>query len=170
MPELKRPSLGLDRSSEPVDAFVRELQDAIDTGDAELFNQHFADDVLWGSPFGAVAIGYHQIHAIHARMFASVVPSKGASRYHVEHVRFPTDDVAVAYVRRLSVHRAAPPDPRQPGSFDELALLVLVRRDGAWWLAAGQHVPDRRDVYAESGKSTNRVLNESSSGSSTLHK
>jgi hypothetical protein len=24
---------------------------------------------------------------------------------------------------------------------------VLVRRDGAWWLAAGLHTPDRRDAY-----------------------
>jgi hypothetical protein len=24
---------------------------------------------------------------------------------------------------------------------------VLVHRDGAWWLAAGLHTPDRRDVY-----------------------
>lgn len=166
MPELKRPSLGLTRDSEPVDAFVRELQDAIDTGDAERFNQHFADDVLWGSPFGAIAIGYDQIHAIHARMFASVVPSKGASRYLVEHVRFPTEDVAVAYVRRFSVQRTDPPDQGRPGSFDELALFVLVRRDGEWWLAAGQHVPDRRDVYAQTSKSTNKGLNEDSGGAS----
>ena len=152
MPELKRPCLGLNRDSEPVDAFIRELQAAIDTGDADRFNLHFAEDVLWGSPFGAVADGYDQIHAIHARMFASVVPVKGASQYDVEHVRFPADNVAIAYVRRLSVHRTATPDPRQPGSFDELALLVLVRRDGDWWLAAGQHVPDRRDMYAQPGK------------------
>ena len=85
-------------------------------------------------------------------MFASVVPSKSASQYHVEHVRFPAENVAVAYVRRLSVRHAVTPDPRQPGSFDELALLVLVRRDVDWWLAAGQHVPDRRDMYAQPGK------------------
>jgi hypothetical protein len=36
-------------------------------------------------------------------------------------------------------------------------LLVLVRRDGDWWLAAGQHVPDRRDVYAQPGTLTGNV-------------
>lgn len=149
MAEAHRPTLGLDRDPAPVEVFIRELQEAIDTGDATAFNRHFAGDVLWGSPFGAVAVGFDQIHAIHARMFASVAPVKGAARYVVEHTRFLTDDVAVAYVRRVSAQPSEPPAPGRPGSFDELALLVLVRRDGEWWLAAAQHVPDRRDVYAK---------------------
>jgi uncharacterized protein (TIGR02246 family) len=153
-----RPTLALDCDREPVDAFVRELQQAIDASDADLFNQRFAADVLWGSPFGAVVDGYEQIHAIHARMFASVPPSKGASRYVVEHARFVAEDVAVAYVRRqATTPRTSVPEPGKPGSFDELALFVLVRREGAWWLAAGQHVPDRRDVYK-----TSKVLEPSS--------
>jgi uncharacterized protein (TIGR02246 family) len=150
MPELKRPSLDLKRNREPIDIFVGGLQRAIDAGDADRFNQQFAEDVLWGSPFGAVAVGYDQIHAIHTRMFASILPSKGASQYSVEHIRFPLEDVALAYVRRTSKHSAVAPDQQQPGSFDELALFVLVRRDGDWWLAAGQHVPDRREVYSQS--------------------
>ena len=149
MPESKRPTLSLDRESDPVDAFVKELQSAIDTGNASHFNRHFAQDVLWGSPFGAVAVGYDQIHAIHSQMFSSVESVKGASRYVVEHARFPTDDVAIAYVRRSSVHPSEPPLPGRPGAFDELALFVLVRREGKWWLAAAQHVPDRRDLYAK---------------------
>lgn len=145
-----RPTLALNCDREPIDVFVQELQEAIDSSDADLFNQRFAADVLWGSPFGAVADGYEQIHAIHTRMFASVPPSKGASRYVVEHARFVAEDVAIAYVRRLATHRGSVPEPGNPGSFDELALFVLVRREGSWWLAAGQHVPDRRDVYMTS--------------------
>jgi hypothetical protein len=104
-----------------------------------------------GSPFGAVVDGYEQIHAIHMRMFASVPPAKGASQYIVEHARFVAEDVAIAYVRRLATtNRSSVPEPGNPGSFDELALFALVRREGSWWLAAGQHVPDRRDVYVTS--------------------
>lgn len=155
MSDSRRPSLGLHRDTSPVNAFIQGLQQAIDTGDADRFNLHFADDVLWGSPFGAIAVGYEQIHSIHSRMFASVTPTKGALRYHVEHARFLTDDVALAYIRRLSVRRNESPDPERPGSFDELALIVLVRRDDKWWLAAAQHVPDRRDVYAKPDTSRN---------------
>jgi len=149
----ERPALAVDADRAPVDDFVRELQHAIDSADADRFNGQFAADVLWGSPFAAVVDGYDAIHAIHARMFASIQATPGASRYVVEHARFPTPDVAIAYVRRLAARRPAGPPaaPGKPGSFDELALFVLVRRDGHWWLAAGQHVPDRRDVYARPG-------------------
>lgn len=147
MDEVKRPSLSLNLPTEPVNAFVQQLQAAIDTGDADLFNLHFAEDVLWGSPFGAIAVGYEQIHAIHARMFSAVTPVAGAARYEVEHVRFPAENVAIAYVRRVAALRETALEQGKPGSFDELALLVLVKRDEQWWLSAAQHVPDRRDVY-----------------------
>src|SRR5262245_7248093 len=152
MRQIDRPSLGVSCDRAPVDDFVRELQDAIDRADASLFNRHFARDVLWGSPFGAVVDGYDPLHAIHERMFAGLPAVPGASRYEVEHVRFLSEEVAIVYVRRLrALARGAEIAPGQPGSFDELALFVLARRDGQWWLAAGQHVPDRRDVYGPRG-------------------
>lgn len=147
MAEVKRPIISINLPPDPVNAFIRQLQEAIDTGNADLFNLNFAEDVLWGSPFGAIAIGYEQIHAIHARMFSSVTSVPGASRYEVEQVRFPVESVAIAYVRRVSASRDGTIDQSKPGSFDELALLVLVKRDEQWWLMAAQHVPDRRDVY-----------------------
>jgi hypothetical protein len=56
--------------------------------------------------------------------------------------------VAVAYVHRVSLAERGDDEPGRADAFDELALFVLVRRDGTWWLAAGLHTPDRRDVYA----------------------
>jgi uncharacterized protein (TIGR02246 family) len=146
--ETTRPNLGRTATREPVEAFVERWQAAIDTGSADTFNHQFANDVLWGSPFGAVAVGYEQIHAIHERMFGAFAPVAGASRYHIEHVLTPTDDVCLAYVRRIRSFQQPASGDTGPGSFDELALLVLVERAGRWWLAAAQHVPDRRDVYA----------------------
>ncbi len=148
MSEVIRPILALNLSPEPVNAFVQQLQDAIDTGNAKLFNLNFAEDVLWGSPFGAVAKGYEQIHTIHQRMFSSVSAVRGASRYELEHVRFVTEEVAFAYVRRVNMKHESEIEQGRPGSFDELALLILVKREDQWWLAAAQHVPDRRDIYA----------------------
>lgn len=142
-----RPTLARDDDPTPVIELVRNLQQAVAAADADRFNLQFAHDVLWASPFGAVVDGYETLHAIHTGMFEAAPPGDG-TRYTVEHVRFVTEDVAVAYVRRTSDAPAGPEVPGRADAFDELALFVLVRRDGAWWLAAGQHTPDRRDVYA----------------------
>jgi uncharacterized protein (TIGR02246 family) len=142
-----RPQVSLAYDTAPIEKFIAELQEAIDTGDADLFNKHFAHDVLWGSPFAAIASGYDQIHSIHEQMFSRYKPVKGASKYETEHIRFLSEDVAFAYVRRIAKQGSNSPDQTKPGSFDELTLFVLVKRNDEWWLAAAQHVPDRRDVY-----------------------
>jgi uncharacterized protein (TIGR02246 family) len=147
-----RPTLTLENGPEAIEEFVSGLQAAIDSWDAHRFNAHFAGDVLWGSPFGAVISGYDEIHAIHSRMFAAASERRtqgqgGGSRYEVEHARLVAEGVAIAYVRRFSLAEQGEEQPERADAFDELALFVLVHRDGAWWLAAGLHTPDRRDVY-----------------------
>lgn len=122
-----------------VDAFVAELQTALDRGDAALYNAHFADDVMWGSPFGATVNGYDTLHAIHRRLFAAAVAGP-RSRYEKVAVSAPAPDVAVAHVRRTALNLDGTPVPvEQPTPFSEMALYVLVRRGGHWWLSAGQN-------------------------------
>jgi uncharacterized protein (TIGR02246 family) len=150
-----RPTLALEDNPKAVEEFVAGLQAAIDAWDADGFNRQFADDVLWGSPFGAVVSGYDKIHAIHAQMHAAASERQAGgqgdgSRYEIEHARLVAEGTAIAYVRRFSLAERGERGEEQPGradAFDELALFVLVLRDGAWWLAAGLHTPDRRDVY-----------------------
>lgn len=72
----------LQEARDAVDRFVAGLQAGIDSADAQTYNADFADDVMWGSPYGATV-------------------------------------------------------------FSEMAMYVLVRRDGKWWLAAGQNTPIR---------------------------
>lgn len=141
-----RPTLSQPYDTAPIEKFLAEWQEAIDTGSADLFNKQFAADVLWGSPFAAIASGYEQIHAIHEKMFSSVKPAKGAAKYTAEHIRFLSETTAIAYVRRMAQTQQDNASTK-PGSFDELALLVFVKQNEEWWLAAAQHVPDRRDVY-----------------------
>ncbi len=147
MPTANQPKVSLPGDIAPIQAFLAEWQEAIDTGNADLFNKRFAGDVLWGSPFGAIASGYGQIHAIHERMFSLVVPVKGAAKFELEQTMFLSEKVAIAYVRRVSQLHHPVHHQTKPNSFDELALLVLVEQSGQWWLAAAQHVPDKREVY-----------------------
>jgi uncharacterized protein (TIGR02246 family) len=140
---MTRPKLcideGLQDARAAVDAFVAELQAGVDSGDAVLYNNHFADDVLWGSPCGATVEGYDTLHAIHQRLFAAAVAGP-RSRYETVAVTAPTPDVAVAHVRRTALNTDGTPVPiEQEAPFSEMALYVLVRRNGQWWLAAGQN-------------------------------
>ena len=144
-----RPTLSdprwLHAAREAVDGFVAELQAGIDTADAETYNAHFGEDVAWGSPYGATVIGYDALHSIHSRMFDGGVAATGASsRYETVHVMAPTPDTAIAQVRRVALDADGEPIPVDDASaFSEMALYVLVRRDGKWWLAAGQNTPIR---------------------------
>lgn len=135
-----------DRSAEArraVDAFVAGLQAGVDAGDAEVFNADFADDVMWGTPFGMTVVGYDELHPVHRRMLPARVGG-AASRYETVHVSAPAPDVAIAQVRRraLTVDGDEVPDT-DPVTFSEMTTFVLVRRTGRWWLAAGQHTPVR---------------------------
>jgi uncharacterized protein (TIGR02246 family) len=147
---MTRPSLSDDpdrlrAAHDAVDDFVTELQAGIDSGDAETYNAHFGDDVAWGSPYGATVVGYDTLHSIHRMMFDRGVAATGpSSRYETVHVMAPAPDVAIAQVRRVALDADGQPIPVDDASaFSEMAMYVLVRRDGQWWLAAGQNTPIR---------------------------
>ena len=68
-----RPAAGLDgsvseRAYAAVARLAGELQTGLQRGEAEVFNRHFARDVMWGSTYGATVDGYDDLHAIHERL------------------------------------------------------------------------------------------------------
>ena len=146
---LDRPSLGLgpddtEAATAAVAGLVDELQAGLDTGNADLYNHHFAQDVIWGSPYGATVTGYETLHTIHTHFHQN--PVVGPSRYEVVRVLTPAAAVAIAQVARYALD--ANGQPIEPSSdpvsaFSEMALYVLVRRGKDWWLAAGQNTPIR---------------------------
>jgi uncharacterized protein (TIGR02246 family) len=135
----------LQEARDAVDGFVAGLQAGIDSADAQTYNADFAEDVMWGSPYGATVTGYDALHSIHRGMFARGVAVAGASSlYQTVDVMAPTPDVAIAHVRRVAIDADGQPVPiDNPSVFSEMAMYVLVRRDGKWWLAAGQNTPIR---------------------------
>jgi uncharacterized protein (TIGR02246 family) len=123
-----------------VESLVTELQAGIDRSDADIYNRHFAADVIWGSPYGATVSGYERLHAIHQRLHRNA--PVGRSRYVTERVLAPAPGVAVAQVRRVALGDDG--QALDPGdSFHEMATYVLVSRDDEWWLVAGQNTPIR---------------------------
>jgi uncharacterized protein (TIGR02246 family) len=134
-----------DDTLEVVDAFVSGLQAGYDQRDAEVLNRQFAADVIWGTPYGALVAGYDQLHPIHVRFQQQ--PRRGpAFRYARRHVLRVSDDVIVAHIARLALGpdgEPLPPTDDRDAPFSEMAMYVLVRRDGQWWLAAGQNTPLR---------------------------
>jgi len=147
-----RPSLELgghaaQEAAEAVTRFVAELQAAIDHDDADTYDRRLASDVGWGSPYGATVHGYSTLHAIHVRMHRQPGRAPASnSRFEIDRVLAPAPDIAIAHVRRVALDSAGSaiePSADPTARFSEMALYVLIRRNGTWWLAAGQNTPVR---------------------------
>ncbi len=113
-----------------VHEFTATLQAGLDRGDADVYDSRFGADVLWGSPYGDVVDGIHDLLPIHRRLMGS--GAAPPSRFELVGWRAPLPGVVVAQIRR----RALAPD-----GFSEVALYTLVERGGRWWLAAAQNTP-----------------------------
>jgi PPOX class F420-dependent enzyme/OxyR family protein/uncharacterized protein (TIGR02246 family) len=144
-PALAATGAAAEAAQAAVAGLVDELQQGYDQRDADITNRHFAADLIWGSPFGATVTGYDDLHAIHVALKERGVGGP-ASRYEIVQALSPAPGVAVAHVRRVALdadgHRA-PEGGDSDAGFSEMALYVLVRRGGSWWLAAGQNTPIR---------------------------
>jgi hypothetical protein len=85
--------------------------------------------------------GADELHAIHVRLKRE---GRGGprSRFEIVKVLAPVPGVAIAHVRRVALdERGVLVGADGDGAFSEMALYVLVRREGTWWIAAGQNTP-----------------------------
>jgi uncharacterized protein (TIGR02246 family) len=126
-PHLSAPER-LDAARDAAADLVAQLQAGLDQHSADIFDDSFTADVIWGGPYGATVSGYDDLHQIHLKLHAA--RAAGPSRYEIVTVAAPAPDVAIAQVRR---------SPQSADDFAEMARYVLVRDNERWWLAAGQN-------------------------------
>ena len=110
---------------------IADLQAGLDTRDADRSDRSFAADILWGSPYGATLAGLDVLLPVHRSLKAAGVAPP--SRFEAVQVLAPAPGIAIAHIRRQALD--------DPEGFSEMALYVLIERDGRWWVAAGQHTP-----------------------------
>ncbi|WP_459545210.1 DUF4440 domain-containing protein [Nocardia sp. X0981] len=130
----ERPTLGDPRrevtAKEVAIEFARQLEISGEASDADGYDAAFATDILWGSPYGASVTGYAELNALHHRLMAARVAPP--SRFEVVTALSPAPGVVVTQIRRQAIDTEA---------FSEMAMYVLVERNGRWWLAAAQNTP-----------------------------
>src|SRR5271169_4331695 len=123
---------------------IATLERAVNTSDGDLFDSVLSEDVIWGTPKGQIVLGLDQLNPIHRRLAANSRQYGHSSRFTLEAVGFIGANVACASVRRTGLdEHGSPLDPSQAGDsiVQEMALYVLVRRDGQWWIAGVQNTP-----------------------------
>ena len=86
------------RRSRRSHALVTTLAEGVKQADADLYDVQFADDVLWGNPYGGTLSGYADLNGAHR----SIMAAGGAppSRFEIVQWLTPTDGVIIAHVRR----------------------------------------------------------------------
>jgi uncharacterized protein (TIGR02246 family) len=120
-------------ATEAIERFVAGLQAGLDASDADLYDRQFADDLLWGSPYGLTLRGFEPLNGVHRLLMAA--RAAPPSRYTIVQVLVPAPGMVIAHVRRQSLA------PGDAGDFSEMAMYVLVERAGRWELVGGQNTP-----------------------------
>ena len=126
-----------DRSADlaSIRRFVQVVENTQWQRNADAFLALFAPDAVWTNPIGRRLTGLDEISRF-TREGLAVVPADVFATYEVEHVTFPSDDVAVVNVRARAVTADRTPIPGEP---DGAKLYVLMRQKKDWLLAAGHN-------------------------------
>ncbi|MEU6111541.1 SgcJ/EcaC family oxidoreductase [Streptomyces albidoflavus] len=106
------------------------LESAFAEHDAAKFDERFTEDVVFTAVNGARFFGWEKIHAYHSERLTGHAGGIN-TWYEIERITFPAPDVAVVFFRQpivVSEHKRA-----NAGTW------VLVKRDGQWWISAGQN-------------------------------
>ncbi len=140
MTTLQRPRLARDAAEHAedlaaIEAIIADVERAMNTNDAELGVRHFAADARGVDVRGREHSGADALLAAHQAGFAGPLADQYAA-YEIAQVDFVRPDVALVAKRATAVD--ANGTPLDVGHA-MVALYVLVREDGRWWIAARQN-------------------------------
>ncbi|AOS60932.1 YybH family protein [Actinoalloteichus hymeniacidonis] len=114
---------------------IADTQTAFNTNDADLLTEHFAENATVVNAVGMMMSGRPTLHAANQRGLAGFLRDEYA-RYEVLDVRFPRPDVALAYKNARSTTPEGELIDVDPTM---IALYVLVKEAGRWWVIARQN-------------------------------
>ncbi|MFD4404394.1 SgcJ/EcaC family oxidoreductase [Nocardia sp. NPDC058499] len=122
-------------------AAIRQLVGDVETGyntnDAELMVSGFTANAAAGNAVGAITAGYDALLDSARRGLAGFLAGEHV-RYAVTDIVFLRPDIAIAHKTARAVTAHGELIDRDPAM---VALYVLVREGGRWWVAARQNTP-----------------------------
>ncbi len=125
-----------------IEHLMNDLADAWNRGDAKAYGAHFRADGTFTNVNGTFHFGREEFDRRHEEVFRGAF--KGTTlALSTKMLRFVRPDVAVVDIDvRLSGCRTQPPGAQADpdGALNTCLLLVLVRENGSWWIAAYHNV------------------------------
>jgi uncharacterized protein (TIGR02246 family) len=141
---LTEPTRGMPGRTEEaaIERLMSELVDAWNRGDAHAYGARYCVDGTFTNVNGALYAGREEFVRRHAEVFAGYLEGTRLG-LAIRQLRFVRADVAVVDVdaslvgvKALPAYVAAGPD----GAVHTRLLMVLVKKDGSWWISAYHNV------------------------------
>ncbi|MEU4311948.1 SgcJ/EcaC family oxidoreductase [Nocardia sp. NPDC024068] len=120
-----------------IERLVADVENGYNTNDAALMVGGFTENAAAGTAVGGVIRGYPALLDAGQRGLAGFLADSYV-RYDVTDIVFLRPDIAVAHKSARATTADGTLIDRDPAM---VALYVLVREDGRWWVAARQNTP-----------------------------
>ncbi|TLG18123.1 SgcJ/EcaC family oxidoreductase [Nocardia cyriacigeorgica] len=120
---------------EAIEAIISTVETAYNTNDAELMVRDLAANAVVGNAVGVLQRGREAVLEASRAGLAGFLKDEYV-RYEVTDIRFLRPDVAIAHKAARAVTAEGEPIDIDPAM---IALYVLVKQDGRWWVAARQN-------------------------------
>ncbi|ATL71899.1 SgcJ/EcaC family oxidoreductase [Nocardia terpenica] len=126
---------GQDRAA--IEAVIATVETAYNTNDADLMVQDVARNAVIGNAIGALQYGRAAVLEASRTSLAGFLKDQYA-RYEITDITFLRPDIALAHKAARAITPDGEPIDIEPAM---VALYVLTKENGRWWIAARQNTP-----------------------------